>query len=135
LGDTRVGTPRNYYPGSGGDNNLFTFESTYNNGNFESAIIEFQQHASVSFIEEIGLNKVGYDIVDVAQHLSLAIENNVVSYSLHTSVFPSATLNVGNINLITYPQPSFKKTHRNWFNSQIPQSVSKNYYPSKFYKR
>lgn len=60
-GDTPVGSPRMFYPGEGGSNKVFGMTPTSTGIN-----INFEQHASVSPIEEFGLNFVGYKIVDNA---------------------------------------------------------------------
>lgn len=107
IGSTPVGTGRDFYPGLGDDQNKFslTTESTGVNLNME-------QHASVSRIEEVGLNLMGYDIVNVAQKLDLNISSKGnVSVSAATDVFPSATLTVNGSTIMQYDQPSFKATH------------------------
>src|SRR5690554_2145009 len=63
-GPTPVGTARNFYPGEGGSNNYFNSSQTSTGVNFT-----FEQHASVSPIEESGLNARGFKIVDVAQKM------------------------------------------------------------------
>lgn len=62
-GATPIGKARNYYPGDGGNHNIFDLTKT-NTG----ASLSFEQHASVSSREEFGLNVMGYKIVDVAQN-------------------------------------------------------------------
>ncbi len=64
-----------------------------------------------SRVEQIGLNMVNFDIVNVAQKLSLNLSNNKLSVSASTDIFPSATLSVNNKQLFKYNQPSFVKTH------------------------
>ena len=71
-----------------------------------------EQHASVSKSEEMGLNSMGYNIVNVAQKLDINISSKGnVSVSAATDVFPSATLSVNGSNVMQYNQPSFVKTH------------------------
>ncbi len=157
-GDTPIGAPRMFYPGQGGSNNVFgmTPTSTGINTNFE-------QHASVSPIEEWGLNQIGFKIVDVAQKLNINYNsaNGSLSVDAYTNVFPSAKLTVsgsGNTSkLMQYNQPSFQGTHsalkgvsgmnpfkdskgnyiRPSENTVIrPKSINDfSYYPSRFYKR
>ncbi|AKK72212.1 hypothetical protein OK18_05775 [Chryseobacterium gallinarum] len=50
-GDTPVGAPRMFYPGEGGSNNIFGMTPTSTGIN-----TSFEQHASVSPIEEFGLH-------------------------------------------------------------------------------
>ncbi len=157
-GDTPVGAPRMFYPGEGGSNNVFgmTPTSTGINTNFE-------QHASVSPIEEFGLNTIGFKIVDVAQKLNINYNssNGNLSVDAYTNIFPSASLTVsgsGNTSkLMQYNQPSFPGTHSatKGFSGMNPFKDSRgnyvrpsentvtrpkpindfSYYPSRFYKR
>lgn len=143
-GPTPIGTPRNYYPGEGGSNNVFDVSSTSTGIN-----INFEQHLSVSPIEEFGLNSWGFKIVDVAQKLDINYNNSngALSVDASTNIFPSANLNVkgsGNPNtfkLMQYDQPSFIKTHTAPVNGATPTprgmapTRDTSYYPSKFYKR
>ncbi|MEJ5092314.1 hypothetical protein GEO21_19975, partial [Sphingobacterium faecium] len=109
-GETPVGEPRLYYPGIGGDNNISTIKSTSMGINYS-----FEQHMSVSPIEEIGLNVMGYKIVDVAQKLNINYNNSNgnLSVSAYTNIFPSATLKLNNTGsvMMQYNQPSFTRTH------------------------
>jgi hypothetical protein len=74
--------------------------------------VNFEQHASVSPIEEAGMNVMGYKIVDVAQKLDVNISpQGNVSVSAATDVFPSATLSVNGSTIMQYNQPSFEATH------------------------
>ena len=141
-GETPMGTPRDYYPGEGGSNNVFDSETTSTGIN-----INFEQHASVSPSEEFGLNTMGYKIVNVAQKLNINYNssNGNLSVSAYTGVFPSATLNMTanngfvNYNMMQYNQPSFVNTHTAPFiNSTFSghsQGRDFSYYPTKFYKR
>ena len=72
----------------------------------------FEQHASVSPIEQFGLNRLGYKIVDVAQGLKLNYSGGYLSVVSTTDIFPSATLSVNGIRLMYYKQPSFEETHK-----------------------
>src|SRR5690606_3831098 len=71
-GKTPIGTARNFYPGEGGSNNVFTYNNTNSSkGILQTYNLNFEQHASVSPSEERGLNAMGYKIVDVAQKLNI----------------------------------------------------------------
>ena len=144
-GETPMGTPRNYYPGKGGQNNVFDLKTTST-----GVSTNFEHHASVSPIEEFGLNSMGYRIVDVAQKLQINYASNTgdISISSYTNVFPSATLKLVNTNtiLMNYAQPSFKATHtapiKGWTSPSPykdnlgPRPIRDfSYYPSIFYKR
>jgi hypothetical protein len=115
IGSTPVGTARDYYPGLGDDQNKFKATAT-SGGGFN---ISMEQHASVSKVEEIALNQLGYNIVNVAQKLDVSISSSGnVTASAATDVFPSATLTVSsplspaaNNTIMQYNQPSFKTTH------------------------
>ncbi|WP_395974137.1 RHS repeat-associated core domain-containing protein [Chryseobacterium cucumeris] len=138
-GKTPIGKPRDYYPGEGGSNNTFGMQTTSTGIN-----VNFEQHASVSPIEEIGLNLGGYKIVDVAQKLNVNYNssNGSLSVDTYTNIFPSANVTVsGNGNtskLMQYNQPSFNKPHLAPYNS-VPVGGARaydfSYYPSRFYKR
>ncbi|MGY0427013.1 MAG: RHS repeat-associated core domain-containing protein, partial [Polaribacter sp.] len=140
VGPTPVGTGRNFYSGEGGSNNVFSYSNSSNSFN-----LNFEQHASVSPIEEFGLNVMGFQIVDVAQKLNISVQNGNLSYSAYTNVFPSATLSVDGIKLLHYRQPSFLQTHTarpiykraaEWLGTGFHyQTLDFSYYPSKFYKR
>lgn len=140
VGETPVGTARNYYPGKGGSNNVFGIEKTSTGLN-----INFEQHASVPLIEEIGMNAMGYKIVDVAQKLDINYNksNGNLSISSYTDVFPSASLSLNGSQIMKYDQPSFIKTHSAKtpiMSSFLPNQIQGfktdySYYPSEFYKR
>jgi RHS repeat-associated protein len=103
VGETPVGTAKDYYPGLGSDQNKFSATSTS-----AGMSVNFEQHASVSSFEEAGLNAMGYNIVDVAQKLDINIsQQGNVSISASTDVFPSATLSVNGSTIMQYNQPSF----------------------------
>ena len=131
---------RDFYPGEGGSNNIFTKSTTE-----QSISINYEQHASVPAFEELGLNANGFKIVDVAQKLNLSFNKSsgALSVSAYTNIFPSATLKLNNTNtnLMNYTQPSFVKTHAAPFVQNPGPPVGKNpmrnysYYPSQFYKR
>jgi RHS repeat-associated protein len=108
IGKTPVGIGRDFYPGLGDDQNKFSATQDATTG-FN---INMEQHASVSGIEEMGLNLMGYYIVNVAQKLDVNIsKKGDVSVSTATDVFPSATLTVNGKSAMQYNQPSFKATH------------------------
>jgi RHS repeat-associated protein len=102
IGETPIGTARDYFPGLGSDQNKFGFNRT---------TLNFEQHASVSPIEGFGLGLMGYDIVNVAQKLTLSLSGNNLSVTAATDIFPSATLAMNGSQMMYYPQPSFKGTH------------------------
>jgi RHS repeat-associated protein len=131
---TPVGTARDYYPGEGGRHNVFNVETT------KTGIgINFEQHASVSRIEQLGMNIMNYRIVDVAQKLTINYNSNNGKLDVQpfTNIFPSATLNVNGIDIMHYIQPSFKATHTapTRFEPGAGQVPVFDYYPSKFYPR
>jgi hypothetical protein len=106
LGHTPIGTPRDFYPGLGADQNKFSTSQTSTGVN-----VNFERHASVSPIEEFGMNMGGFRIVDVAQKLDVDISRQGnVSISAATDVFPSATLTLNGSTIMQYDQPSFVKT-------------------------
>ena len=112
IGPTPVGTGRDYFPGLGDEQNKFTSSQSHNaDGTLSSFDFNFEQHASVSPIEHIGLNFMGYDIVNVAQKVNLNYSNGNLGVSAGTDVFPSASLSVNGNNLFNYKQPSFNATH------------------------
>jgi hypothetical protein len=112
IGETPIGTARDYFPGLGADQNKFSFSGTqHKNGLLTSATLNFEQHASVSPIEAFGLGLMGYDIVNVAQNLQLSLSGNQLSVTAATDIFPSATLTMNGRQMMYYPQPSFKGTH------------------------
>ncbi|AZA61301.1 DUF6443 domain-containing protein [Chryseobacterium indoltheticum] len=145
-GETPIGEPRMFYPGEGGSNNTFSMNSTTTGAN-----INFEQHASVSKIEEYGLNAAGFKIVDVAQKLNINYNssNGNLSVEASTNIFPSADLRVSgngdssgnNYLLMQYNQPSFPGTHSAPItgSATTPRGMAPvrdfSYYPSKFYKR
>ena len=135
---------RDFYPGKGGDNNVFTITR----GATPSTTINYEQHVSVPKVEEYGLNVLGYKIVDVSQKLNINYDSGSgnLSVNAYTNIFPSATLNLNNTGetLMNYPQPSFVETHKGPIIKAFPQSFSGrpiphardfSYYPAKFYKR
>ena len=136
IGPTPVGKGRDFYPGEGGSNNVLGITS-----NSKGINVNFEQHASVSPIEEIGLNFMGYKIVDVAQKLNINFDKSSgnLSVNAYTNVFPSATLYIHGVVGMQYNQPSFVKTHSG-FKANIRPTLTdfggkSPYYPSKFYKR
>ncbi|WP_324760148.1 DUF6443 domain-containing protein [Sphingobacterium thalpophilum] len=138
-GETPMGTARDFYPGEGGSNNVFSLKSTGKGVN-----LNFEQHASVSPSEEFGLNSMGYKIVDVAQKLNINYTSATgnLTISAYTNIFPSATLKMNGTSIMQYNQPSFKATHTAPTNGYAPTMGSSrvpikdfSYYPSVFYKR
>ena len=97
---------RDYFPGLGGNQNKSI--SLNNVKNFSAT---FEQHASVPYFEELGLNSMGFDIVNVAQKATFSLSNNKLSVTAATDIFPSATLSVNGLQLFRYIQPSFTGTH------------------------
>ena len=141
VGETPMGTARDYYPGEGGSNNVLSSSKTSTGVN-----INVEQHASVSPIEEFGMNALGFNIVDVAQKLNISYNNSdgVLDINAQTGVFPSASLNMNanngfvNHKIMQYNQPSFVKTHTAPFykaGNRISTYRDYSYYPTKFYKR
>ncbi len=121
VGSTPAGTGRDYYPGLGSDQNKFSATATADGG-FN---VNMEQHASVSPVEQFGLNQLGYNIVNVAQKLDVNISaQGNVSVSAATDIFPSATLKVGGSTVMQYNQPSFEKTHSLPVTGSISQSGS-----------
>ena len=144
VGHTPKGTARDYYPGEGGSNNTFFDSKTKSrDGILSSYSMTFEQHASVSSIEEIGLKVMGYKIVDVAQKLNINYDGKSggLAVSAYTDVFPSATLKVNGSQIMQYNQPSFVETHTAPIvGYSMPSSGSGpiqdfSYYPATFYKR
>ncbi len=112
IGITPVGTARDYFPGLGDDQNKFSYSGSLNeDGTLSSGILNFEQHASVPFIELMGLSVLGHDVVNVAQNLTLSFSNNNLSLTAETDIFPSATLTLNGVTLFKYNQPSFVETH------------------------
>jgi RHS repeat-associated protein len=108
VGPTPIGTGRDSYPGLGDDQNKFSLKTSPLGG----VSLNMEQHGSVSSIEEMGMNLLGYDIVNVAQKLDVNISaKGNVSISAATDVFPSATLKVNGTPIMQYNAPSFKATH------------------------
>lgn len=143
VGSTPIGTARDFYPGAGADQNKFSAST-----NSAGMNVNFEQHASVSPMEEMGMNAMGYKIVDVAQKLDVNISTQGnVSVSAATDVFPSATLSVNGSAIMQYNQPSFEATHSapivdhtapvqtggTYMPSRPVYDVS--YYPPTWYKR
>jgi RHS repeat-associated protein len=147
LGRTPMGKPRDYYPGKGGSNNYFAFAGVANgDGTLGGFALNYEHHASVSPSEELGLNFLGYNIVDVAQKLNITYGGGMLKVTASTGTFPSATLDIKNTDdrfsigyrIMHYPQPSFGGTHSapNIIGS-FGQPIGKDfgYYPSTLYKR
>ena len=112
IGTTPVGTPRDNFEGLGDQQNKFSFSQIKNaNGTLSTYNLYFEQHASVSPIEQVGLNIMGFDIVNVAQQVNVSLYNNNLTIKGSTDLFPSATLSVNGFQLFKYNQPSFIKTH------------------------
>lgn len=112
VGETPLGTARSYFPGLGSGQNKFTSSQSKNaNGTLSTYNMNFEQHASVSPIEQVGLNLLGYDIVNVAQNLQFNYSGSKLSVTAATDVFPSASLSVNGTQLFKYNQPSFVGTH------------------------
>ncbi len=112
IGPTPVGTGRDFFSGLGDNQNKFTFSQSKNtDGTLSSYTLNFEQHASVSPIEEFGLNLLGFDIVNVAQKATFSLSGNNLSIKGATDVFPSATLSGNGSQLFKYDQPSFRATH------------------------
>jgi RHS repeat-associated protein len=138
IGPTPVGTARDFYPGLGDNQNKFSATAT-EGGGFN---VNMEQHASVSRFEEIGLNVMGFKIVNVAQKLDVNISaQGNVSVSSATDVFPSASLSVNGAKVMQYNQPSFVQTHgAPIVGSSSPSSGSLpirdfSYKPAAFHKR
>ena len=108
VGETPIGTARDFYPGLGKDQNKFSAASTADGG----VNVHMEQHGSVSPSEEAGLGALGYKIVNVAQKLDVNISSSGnVTTSAATDIFPSATLSVNGTTIMQYNQPSFVETH------------------------
>ncbi|WP_206513799.1 DUF6443 domain-containing protein [Pseudoflavitalea rhizosphaerae] len=106
LGNTPIGKPRDFFPGLGDDQNKEVLLK--NVGGFNAT---FEQHASVSKIEEMAFDVLGFDVVNVAQKLNVQFGGNELSVTAETDVFPSAELTVNGVQLFKYDQPSFLQTH------------------------
>ena len=138
VGTTPIGSARDYYPGEGGKNNTLTATTK-----ISGASVNFEQHASVSKVEQFGLNALGFKIVDVAQKLNVDINKNSGAVTLNsaTGIFPSASLSVNGKQIMQYNQPSFINTHSApTVGTSSPSSGSLpirdfSYYPTKFYNR
>jgi hypothetical protein len=144
VGHTPFGLARNYYPGPGGKNNVFTYNQTNSkDGVLNSYNVNFEQHASVSKSEEFALNSIGFKIVDVAQKVNINYNGQTgnLAVSTFTDIFPSATVTANGTQIMKYNQPSFIDTHAAPIvGSSSPSSGSQpihdfSYYPSQFYKR
>lgn len=107
IGHTPYGTARDYYPGLGSDQNKFSLTSTAT-----GITLNFEQHASVSPIEQFGMNLMGYNIVNVAQKLDLNYSQGKLAVSSATDLFPSATLSLNGKSIMQYNQPSFESNFR-----------------------
>ena len=136
VGNTPLGTARDYFPGLGSDQNKFTYRQTKNSdGTLSTYNLNFEQHASVSRIEEFGLNSLGYDIVNVAQRATFNLSSNELSISAATDIFPSATLKLNGTQLFKYNQPSFNDTHgRDHYGLDKDYSIPRRPEPN-FYQR
>ena len=109
VGKTPLGTARNYYPGLGEDQNKLSVTPFLNGGGVN---VNMEQHASVSKLEQLGMNMLGYNIVNVAQKLDISIPlKGNLRILTATDIFPSATLSVNGYTLMQYNQPSFIETH------------------------
>ena len=107
VGTSSPGKARDYYPGLGVDQNKFSLTTASDGVN-----LNMEQHSSVSRIAEMGMNLLGYDIVNVAQKLDVNISTRGnVSVSAGTDIFPSANLTLNGTTIMRYAQPSFKETH------------------------
>lgn len=107
IGPTPVGTGRDYYPGLGDNQNKFSFTSSSN-----GVSLNFEQHASVSRIEEFAFDIMGIKTVNVAQKLDVSVSTQGnLSMSVATDIFPSATLSINGSAVMQYNQPSFMRTH------------------------
>lgn len=128
IGPTPRGTARDFYPGLGDDQNKFSSTATQTGVN-----INMEQHASVSPIEELGMNAMGYNIVNVAQKLDISVSNGNVTIAAATDLFPSATLSVNGSPIMQYNQPSFEKN----FSRTYPPIEGENngYKPAAWFKR
>lgn len=115
-------------------------------GLVSSFYLNFEQHASVSPIEEFGMNNMGYNIVNVAQKLTLNFSNSGLTISTYTDIFPSATLSLNGVQIMRYRQPSFKKNYQapilNYSISSLKDNVIGGrptydifYRPANWYKR
>ncbi len=124
IGKTPWGKARDSYPGLGDGQNKFSFSKSMNaDGTLGSYNLNFEQHASVSKIEEIGMQGMGYNIVNVAQKLNLNYSGGNLSVSSYTDVFPSATLKMNGTQMMYYKQPSFKATHSLPIRGYTPPSM------------
>jgi len=85
--------------------------SAIGDGTLNSYNLNFEQHASVSVFEDLGLKMIGFDIVNVAQNLQINFSNGELNVMAATYIFPSATLEVNEFQLFKYKEPSYKMTH------------------------
>jgi hypothetical protein len=139
IGKTPIGTARDFYPGLGDDQNKLSATTFPGGGGVN---VSMEQHASVSPIEQIGMNLLGFNIVNVAQKLDISIPTSGnISISAATDIFPSATLTVNGSSVMQYNQPSFIQTHTAPVTgSSSPASGSLpirnfSYKPAVFYRR
>jgi RHS repeat-associated protein len=135
VGETPIGTARDHYPGLGNDQNKFSL--TADPGGYH---LNMEQHASVSPIEEFGINFSGHYIVNVAQKLNVGIApSGNVSISAATDIFPSATLTLNGSTIMQYNQPSFRGTHAKSYENvdkgRGENSFMNHYKPAVWYKR
>jgi hypothetical protein len=84
--------------------------------------VNFEQHANVSPIEEVGMNTLGFKIVNVAQKLDINISpQGDVAFSAATDIFPSASLSLNGSPVMQYNAPSFTQ---NFSSPPITPSIS-----------
>ncbi|MBK6828720.1 MAG: hypothetical protein IPG86_18550 [Chitinophagaceae bacterium] len=122
IGKTPQGTARDYFPGLGDEQNKFTLDGKVSTeGILQSANLNFEQHASVSPIEECGLGIMGYNIVNVAQQLQVNFSGGNISITASTDIFPSATLKLNGQQLFQYNQPSFQVSHGEKYDKTNPK--------------
>lgn len=76
-------------------------------------VVGFENHASVPFIEALGLAVQGYARVDVAQKLMItgSISSGTLNYKSFTDIFPSASLSINGTRSMYYRQPLYRATH------------------------
>lgn len=106
TGDLGIFKGRDFFSGLGDDQN-----KSISLDNVRTFVATFEQHASVPLFEEIGLNAMGYQIVNVAQKVEIGLNGNQLSIKAFTDRFPSATLILNGKTLFQYNQPSFSATH------------------------
>jgi hypothetical protein len=103
-GPTPIGSARMFYPGLAPGQPQHVFNLTAVGGSYD---FTFEQHASVSPFEEIGMHALGVNIVNVAQKFTFDITNNQLTMKAFTDIFPSATLTMNGYIIGEYKQPSF----------------------------